>query len=345
MRRCFSYCVVFAKDYVFGRDELVLHLVAQRYIESKANMKLEVIAKEYFEKLAMRSFFQDFWKDKDNDDKIITCKMHDIVHDFAQFTTKNESFEIDGEKILEIDYQSAHYLHLKISKEMQSLESIYRAKNLRTLFLLSRERDSEFEMLLLNSFHHFKCLRTLILDCPIKKLPDAVENLIHLRCLHMFENVEIEELLETFCNLCNLQTLNIEQDSYLKKLPLGISKLINLRHLKFNEDCDWDNVVFPKGIGKLIGLRTLSRFNISDKDDREGCKLGELKILNQLRGTLTINGMKNAANVDEAQNAQLKDKIHLRGLVLIFENLELLKYEEGISKMEKFLKEKNRIGE
>ena len=112
MRHYFSYCVVFAKDHVFGRDELVLHLVAQRYIESKANMELEVIAEEYFEKLAMRSFFQDFWKDKDNDDKIITCKMHDIVHDSAQFITKNESFEIDGDKNLEIDYQSARYLHL-----------------------------------------------------------------------------------------------------------------------------------------------------------------------------------------------------------------------------------------
>ncbi|KAK7826777.1 putative disease resistance protein rga3 [Quercus suber] len=214
---------------------------------------------------------------------------------------------------------------------MQFLESIYRAKNLRTLFLLSRERDYEFEMLLSNSFCHFKYLRTLILDCPIKKLPNAVESLIHLRCLLISKNVEIVELPETFCNLCNLQTLNIENHSYFKKLPQGMSKLINLRHLIFHDDYYWGNVVFSKGIGKLIGLRTLSTFNISDKDDREGCKLGELKNLNQLRGALTINGMENVVNVDEAQNAQLKDKIHLRGLVLLFEPLDLLEYEEGIN--------------
>ena len=121
-----------------------------------------------------------------------------------------------------------------------------------------------------------------------------------------------------------------------------MSKQINLRHLIFHDDYYWGNVVFPKGIRKLIGLRTLSTFNISDKDDREGCKLGELKNLNQLRGAFTINGMENVVNVDEAQNAQLKDKIHLHGLVLLFEPLDLLKYEEGISKMEKFLKEKSR---
>ena len=284
--------------------------MAQGYVETKTNMEIEVIAEEYFEKLAMRFFFQDFKRDEDSDGKIIGCKMHDIVHDFAQLMTKNETFETDGDK-KEIDCQSARHLHLKISKEMQFLESIYRAKNLRTLFLLSRERDYEFEILLSNSFYHFKYLRTLILDCPIKKLPNAVENLIHLRCLLISKNVEIVELPETFCNLCNLQTLNIENHSYFKKLPQGMSKQINLRHFIFHDDYYWGNVVFPKGIGKLIGLRTLSIFNISDKDDREGCKLGELKNLNQLRGALTINGMENVVNVDEAQNAQLKDKIHL----------------------------------
>ncbi|XP_030964872.1 putative disease resistance protein RGA3 [Quercus lobata] len=331
MRRCFSYCAVFAKDYRFSRDQLVLQWIAQGYIESKANMELEDIAEEYFEKLAMHSFFQDFWPDEVNDDKIKSCKMHDIVHDFAQFMSKNESFVIDSDKKLETDCQIARHLHLEISKEMQHLESIYHAKCLRTLFLLSHDMDYEFEMLLSNSFHHFKCLRTLILDCPIKKLPDAVENLIHLRCLFISENVKIVKLPETFCNLCNLQTLKIENHGCFKKLPQGMSKQINLRHLIFNDDIYSNLVVFPKGIGKLIGLRTLSEFNIGDKNDREGCKLGELKNLNQLRGTLKIYGMGNVVNVDEAHNAQLKDKIHLRGLVLMFEGLG---FDEGEERME-----------
>ncbi|KAL0009481.1 hypothetical protein SO802_010983 [Lithocarpus litseifolius] len=342
MRHCFSYCAVFAKDYLFSRDQLVLHWMAQGYIETKADMELEVIAEEYFGKLAMRSFFQDFEKDEYNDDEIIGCKMHDIVHDFAQFMTKNESFEIDGDKKLQIDCQSARHLRLKISKEMQCLESIYRAKNLRTLYLLSHEMDYEFEMLLSNSFHHFKCLRTLILDCPIKKLPDAVENLIHLRCLFISENVRIVEFPETFCNLCNLQTLKIENSFYLEKLPREMSKQINLRHLILNYRYLWKKLVFPKGIGKLIGLRTLSELNIGDKDDREGCKIGELKDLNQLRGSLTIHGMENVVNVDELQSAQLKDKIHLRDLVLGF-GFEYLGVDEDIRRMENDVKVLNAL--
>ncbi|XP_050280265.1 putative disease resistance RPP13-like protein 1 [Quercus robur] len=331
MRRCFSYCAIFSKDYLFSRDKLVLHWMAQGYVESKANMEMEVIAEEYFEKLAMCSFIQDFERHENSDGKIISCKMHDIVHDFAQLMAKNDSFEIDGGKKLERDWQSAHHLHLKISKEMQCLEFIYHAINLCTLFLLSHERDYEFEMLLSNSFHHFRCLRTLILDCPIEKLPDTVENLIHLRCLHMSENVYIKELPETLCNLYNLQTLYIENSYGLKKLPQGMSKLINLRHLIFDEN---SHLVFPKGVGKLIDLGTLWVFNIGDKDDREGCKFGELKNLNQLRGTLRINGLENVVDVGEVQNAQLKKKIHLRGLVLWFSPLDSLEDEEDIRRME-----------
>ena len=56
--------------------------------------------------------------------------------------------------------------------------------------------------------------------------------------------------------------------------------------------------------------------------------------LNQLRGTLTINELESVGNVDVAQNARLKDKIHLRGLELLFEIPDL-------RKMEKFLNKKS----
>ncbi|XP_030959354.1 putative disease resistance protein RGA1 [Quercus lobata] len=169
MRRCFSYCAIFSKDYLFSRDKLVLHWMAQGYVESKENMEMEVIAEEYFENYG------------------------------------------------------------------------------------------------------------------------------------------------------------------LEKLPQGMSKLINLRHLIFDQN---SHLVFPKGVGKLIDLRTLWVFNIGDKDDREGCKFGELKNLNQLQGTLRINGLENVVDVGEVQNAQLKKKIHLRGLVLWFSPLDSLEDEEDIRRME-----------
>jgi hypothetical protein len=242
MKRCFSYCATFPKDYKFYKYELVVLWMAQGYIDSKENMEMK--AEEYFEVLAMRSFFQDFEKDE-NDGRIVSCKMHDIVHDFAQSMTKNECFIIDGDEESRIDLKSARHLHLKISEESKFPESVYEAKNLHTLFLTSGQSDDDFDMLLSNLFKHFRYLRTLYLDCRIKKLPDTVENLIHLRCLLMSERVEIEELPETVCNLCNLQSLKFNCGK-LKKLPHGMGKLINLRYLNISAyDRNWEDVIFP----------------------------------------------------------------------------------------------------
>uniref|UniRef100_A0A2N9F8W9 NB-ARC domain-containing protein n=1 Tax=Fagus sylvatica TaxID=28930 RepID=A0A2N9F8W9_FAGSY len=157
MKRCFSYCATFPKDYNFNKYELVLLWMAQGYIDSKENM--ETKAEEYFEVLAMRSFFQDFEKD-----------------------------EYDG---------------------------------------------------------------------------------------------RIDEIFPS---------------------PICYNG---------------GDVILPKGIGKLTSLKTLRDFYICGKDEREECKVGELKNLDELR-VLRINGLRNVVDVSEAENAQLKKKKYLRHLILRF---------------------------
>ncbi|KAL4636402.1 hypothetical protein ACB092_03G005300 [Castanea dentata] len=319
LRRCFSFCAVFPKDYVFSRGELVFMWMAQGYINSKTDTEMEVIAREYFENLAIRSFFQDFKKDK-NDGQIITCKMHDIVHDFAQLMSKGVCFTINSNIRLEIDCKTAHHLELEIPKEAQFPESIYSAKSLRTLILVNRNDD-----MLSTLFQHFRCLRILTLDFgfggTVWNLPDAVENFIHLRYLELV-NYCGDALPETICNLCNLQILKIIiHGDRFQKLPQGMSKLINLRH--FNLDFQFysferNNVKFPRGFGRLTSLRTLRSFSVNGKDDGERCKLGELKNLNHLQGTLAIFGLGDEVDECEAMNAQLKEKINLHTLMLIF---------------------------
>ncbi|XP_050273436.1 putative disease resistance protein RGA3 [Quercus robur] len=314
LKRCFSYCGVFPKDYVFSSDNLIFMWMAQGYIKSKGNMEMEIIARDYFENLAIRSFFQDFEKDED-DSKIKRCKMHDIVHDFAQLISKNECFSINSDIELGSDYKTARHLQLEIPKNTQFPESIYSAKNLRTLIFVYR---SDYNLSTL--FQHFKCLRTLTLNfeyCDtLEELPDAIENFIHLRYLNLV-NYDGDGLPETICNLRNLQILNIIIVGVkFQKLPKGMGKLINLRHFILDLRYNWVKLEFPRGFGRLSSLRTLSYFNISGMDDSERCKLGELRNLNHLEGTLTINGL--GSNVYEAENAQLKKKTGLRTLILRF---------------------------
>jgi hypothetical protein len=97
-----------------------------------------------------------------------------------------------------------------------------------------------------------------------------------------------------------------------------MGKLINLRHLIIMMDVFKWMEPFPKGIGKLSSLRTLNQFIIGGMNDSEGCKLGELKNLNHLTGYLKICGLGNVIDVQEAENAELKKKVHLRHLDLWF---------------------------
>ncbi|XP_050275274.1 putative disease resistance protein RGA3 isoform X1 [Quercus robur] len=324
LRRCFSYCAVFPKDYFFSKEDLISMWMAQGYIKSNANME-RIVARDYLEILLIRSLFQDF-RDYGYKENIMRFKMHDIVHDLAQFMAKNECITINGYEESRPNLQNARHLYLEIPQNAQIPESIYSTKNLRTLIFVGLRAHNLSKL-----FQHFKRLRTLTLSyqrgTKAMKLPDAIGNLLHLRYLKICYYSGGDILPETICNLCNLQILNIAItfENALRKLPQGMSKLINLKHLILNEDDVWSlRFKFPREIGRLSSLRKLSYFCVGGRDDSQRCELGELKYLNHLQGTLKIYGLGNVVDVCEAENAELKKKIGLCDLYLRFseENVE-----------------------
>ncbi|KAL0012904.1 hypothetical protein SO802_008012 [Lithocarpus litseifolius] len=76
---------------------------------------------------------------------------------------------------------------------------------------------------------------------------------------------------------------------------------------------------FPRGIGRLTCLKTLSYFPVGKGE--EICQLGELDHLNHIQGTLIIYGLKNVVDFGSIENT-LKKKNHLRCLILSFNTLE-----------------------
>ena len=318
VRRCFSYCAVFPKDHKIAKHELIKLWMAQGFLSaSGSTTEMELTGREYFENLATRSFFQDFEKDK-VDGSIQKCKMHDIVHDFAQFLTKNECMimEVNGVNEGRMDCRKARHLTILVAAPAPFPVSICNAEQLRTLSI--RHDDNRgIASVLPVLCRQLTCLRALNLrNSLIEELPEDVGKLVHLRYLNLC-NTNLKELPETVSNLCNLQTLNLAGCQCLQKLPQGIGKLVNLRHLEI----DWTLSlhVLPKGIGRLgRSLRTLSRFLIGGRDVSEACKIEDLKNLNYLRKKLCIEGLGNVADVGEAERAQLKYKRHLHGLELCF---------------------------
>ena len=155
-------------------DNLIKLWMAQSYLDSDASKEMEILGREYFNYLAAGSFFRDF--EKDDEDHVIKCKMHDVVHDFAQFLTKNECFimekDNENEGRMDLSFQKTSHATIILRELAQNFVSTYKMKNLRTL-LLEWDFNSIIPGVLPNLFPHLTRLRALDLrsNRHIKELP------------------------------------------------------------------------------------------------------------------------------------------------------------------------------
>ncbi|XP_016646950.1 PREDICTED: putative disease resistance protein RGA1 [Prunus mume] len=195
VRQCLLFCAVFPKDYEFDRNELIECWMSQEYLSMKGDKEKErMIGQQYFDNLVIRSFFQDFFKNE-NDGDIEECKMHDIVHDFVQFLTKNECFimevvESGKEKNMVVDNKVRH-LNLMSTYNDSFPVSIYNCKGLRTL-VISTEKLPPLPS---DSFSKLKSIRTLKLKRnSIEEVPENIGGLVHLRYLDLSGNHKLKEL-------------------------------------------------------------------------------------------------------------------------------------------------------
>ncbi|CDP21257.1 unnamed protein product, partial [Coffea canephora] len=267
LKRCFSYCAVFPKDHSIVVEELIWLWMAQGYVRPRRRGEsLELVGREYFDNLAMRSFFQELQKATIY--RRMTCKMHDIVHDFAQFLTKNECHALDGTGRNSSSERPRHLTILEVGTEDVDFG---RLRSFLTFSEIGRVVVPQ------NLFSRLKCVRTLTLsDCGLDEIPAEIGRLIHLRLLDLKRNPFVA-LPEAICDLYYLETLDISFCDKLSSLPEKIEGLVHLRHL-FNYEYTDDLRQIPQGLGKLTSLCTLSGFIArSNSDD-----LAILKDLNQL---------------------------------------------------------------
>ncbi|KAK9214433.1 hypothetical protein WN944_006425 [Citrus x changshan-huyou] len=345
VKRCFSYCSVFPKDYNIRKEELITLWMAQGYLNSEEDEEMEMIGEEYFNILATRSFFQEFEKDDDDDD-IMSCKMHDIVHDFAQFVSSKECLwlEIKGtkESVINSFGEKVRHLGLKFEGGTSFPMSIRGLDRLRSLLIYDGSLSLS-SSILLELFSKLACLRTLVIrqyntlglhheTGRIRKIPENVGKLIHLKYLNLSE-LGIKRLPETLCELYNLQKLDIRWCQNLRELPAGIGKLMNMRSLL--NDKTHSLKYMPIGISKLTSLRTLEKFVVGGGvDGGSTCRLESLKNLQLLR-ECGIEGLGNVSHVDEAERSQLYNKKNLLRLHLAFGRVVAGEGEEGRRKNEK----------
>ncbi|CDP21435.1 unnamed protein product, partial [Coffea canephora] len=122
----------------------------------------------------------------------------------------------------------------------------------------------------------------------------------------------ITSLPESLCKLYNLQTLTMSDGSLARGFPKGMSDLISLRHLNYN-----DYHAKFKMIGRLTHLQTLKFFNVSQE---RGCGIEELGTLKYLKGSLEIRNLGLVKGKEAAKQAKLFEKPNLSCLVFEWES-------------------------
>ncbi|XP_038972142.1 LOW QUALITY PROTEIN: disease resistance protein RGA2-like [Phoenix dactylifera] len=350
LKRCFTYCSVFPKDYIFEIKRLIQLWMAEGLIDlSDTSQNAEDIGKQYFHSLLWRSFFQDVQMD--------TCKMHDLVHDLACSLTKGESESLVMEMGRKIIPHECRYLSVVLDN-VSSITSIYEAKKLRSLFLLGKLYYG-IDEIFFNITKKITQIRALDLrNSGIQKLSDKMSRLKQLRFLDL-SYTEITTLPTSITRLYNLQTLNLQRCDQLQELPEGISNLSNLRHIDISW-CDQDyNITYlitrlynlqelnvqgcrqlrelpegisnisnlrhmdtsscyklpfmPRFLGQLTNLETLGMFIVGWENGRT---IAELEHLNSIHGKLEITNLHNVKDAKEATQANLGAKSRLNNLKL-----------------------------
>nr|XP_027060706.1 disease resistance protein RGA2-like [Coffea arabica] len=83
LKRCFSYCAAFPKDFEINVEKLIRLWIAQGYVRpNRRGERLELVGLEYFNNLAMCSFFQELQEVEGyyGFHEYMKCKMHDIFN-------------------------------------------------------------------------------------------------------------------------------------------------------------------------------------------------------------------------------------------------------------------------
>ncbi|KAK5833053.1 hypothetical protein PVK06_016864 [Gossypium arboreum] len=277
---------------------------------SKDNGDLEERGNEYFKDLRLRSFFQQ------SKGKKSCFVMHDLISDLAKFVTGESFCRLEGSGgSCVITEKTRHMSNVQELYDVrQKYQSLAKAKGLRT-FLNTKSCWWPLYVsdVLMHDLMVKSSLRVLSLAGyrNINKLPEDIGNLKHLRNLNL-SRTSIKRLPNSLCTLSNLQALKLRGCYYLYELPRDMERLINMLYL----DIKGTKLTrMPEGMGRLKDLQIVTDFVLGCQT---GSRINELGKLKHLRGRLSISGLKNVASAIDAKDANLKDKVNLKELELIW---------------------------
>ncbi|XP_058181109.1 disease resistance protein RPP13-like [Rhododendron vialii] len=257
LKSCFLYLGLFPEDFEINAKKLCQLWEAEGFIKLGEEYFEE--AEAYLRELIDRSLIQVA---KRNWRRIMTCRVHDLLRDFAIEKSKELNFlQIYGGRLdpnsrrLAFNCGLPRFVSLDISD-----------MHLRTLLFFNLENEDRKIAQLQSSCRKLRLLRVLDLEHRQldryevqEKLPDEIGKLIHLRYLGLC-GTHINALSQFRVNFHALQTLELNTSPYHDpiQLPNEICEAKQLRHLigVFN---------WPFRVDNMKNLQTLTKVFVEDQ--------------------------------------------------------------------------------
>ncbi|XP_031277377.1 disease resistance protein RPP13-like [Pistacia vera] len=328
LKLCLLYLGIFPEDSEFFIEKAIRLLVAEGFIQEDDDRIMEEVAKNNLDELINRSLIQI---GNIRRGRVETCRIHDLLRDLAIQKAKELNFFhiYDG---IHHPTTSASSRRLVFYSETSS--SFQRCNSLsRSLLLYDRDWGS-FNQISEAICTRLRLLRVLhvenyggAIDC--SSLPNEIGQLVHLKYLTV-RITNLRNLPPSIGNLRRLQTLDLFTYICLLKLPIGIGKLQELRHLigyfegplpidnltnlqtlKFVSYETWSRVHHPE---KLVNLRELHIHHLYTEQEAftldSIANLKNIRILSvELSGVHSFTSLQPLSHCPRLQNLTLDGKI------------------------------------
>ncbi|GKU96933.1 hypothetical protein SLEP1_g10114 [Rubroshorea leprosula] len=294
VKQCFKYCASFRKDAAYFTSHLIANWKAQGYLgfNDGDDSLRELKGVEYLKCLEARSFLQI----KDSDPfcgQFASCKLHDLVREFALYLTKGEFQKVEvskGDKSMKMNSErTCRHLEVILESGFCFPESISDTEKLRTFQIFPCMGGVINDGDLCKLLNKARRLRALAIEYSDSTIPEEIGNLLHLRFLSLCSNLHLKRLPDEMGNLINLMVLDTASC--------------------FSLTC------YPKGVRRLTRLTQLSGLIVRvDHDDPKEFSIGDLANLKQLV-VLSMKMVGSTINVEESKKVKLQNLQEVKILV------------------------------
>ncbi|XP_074307318.1 putative disease resistance protein RGA1 [Silene latifolia] len=306
LKPCFAYCSLRGRDVELYPSQLMYIWNAHGLLQLQdENADIEGCGYACAMELVSRSLLEHptiiF------NDTILSCKIHDLLHQLAEEILGEELAVVTRNK-LNVSESTRHIIwgyegpdglkgvqfpreQLLVAKKARTFKFGYRMSNVSLSFLEG-------------VIAHFSYLRVLEIGySTFEELPQSIGKLKHLRDLKISFNPFLKRLPDTVCKLLKLENLDFYCCETLEKLPKKIYRLVKLRKVSVTT-CQ--KTLVGTGFMRLPSLRVLVLCNCKELellwDDDDIGNLSSLRYLGiqhcQKLGSLP-NSMKGLTNLEE----------------------------------------------